>query len=129
MLVLSTNFTARYEMLFSLTEENISSWWFYCKVTRKTFLLGIFKIALRLRDRHFFTWQSLRILNVCINLTLKRFFFSKTKPFFQKIVCRFLVERTEIESVTFSYKTALPKANVNPILDGGGQIPLSQFWN
>ena len=46
------------------------------------------------------------------------------------MVCRFLVERTAIESVTFSYKTALPKANVNPILDGGGpKNPLYQFWN
>ena len=42
---------------------------------------------------------------------------------------RFLVERTAIESVTLSYKTTLPKANVNSILDGGGpKSPLYQFW-
>ena len=41
-------------------------------------LLGIFKIALRLRDQHVFMRQSLEILNVFNTLDLKQIFW-KTK--------------------------------------------------
>ena len=74
-------------------------------------LLGIFKIALRLRDRHAFMWQSLKILNVFNTLTLKQIFW-KTKNFFEKLEYHFLVESTKIENTSFPYKTAISEANV-----------------
>ena len=71
--------------------------------------LGIFKIALRLRDRHVFRRQSLEILNVFDNLILN--FFWKTKTFLKKLEDRFLVESTMIENATIPHKTVLSKAN------------------
>ena len=74
-------------------------------------VLGIFKIALRLRDRHVFMWQSVEILNVFNTLTLKQIFW-KTKTFFKKLGYRFLVESTKIENTSFLYKTVISEANV-----------------
>ena len=51
-------------------------------------VLGIFKIAFRLRDRHVFMWQSLGILNLFNTLTLKQFFW-KTQIRYKKLKCRF----------------------------------------
>ena len=73
--------------------------------------LGIFKIALRLRDRHVFIWQSTKVSNVFHTLTLKQISW-KTKTFFKKLEYRFLVEATKIENTSFLFKTALPEANV-----------------
>ena len=70
-------------------------------------VLGIFKIALRLRDRHVFMWQSGEILNVFNTLT-----FWTTKTFFKKLECCFLVESIKIENALFPYKTAISKASV-----------------
>ena len=72
---------------------------------------GIFKIALRLRDRHVFMWQSVKVSNVFNTLTLKQIFW-KTKTFFKKLEYRFLVETTKIENTSFPFKTALSEANV-----------------
>ena len=74
-------------------------------------VLGIFKIALRLRDRHVFIWQLVKISNVFNTLTLKQIFW-KTKTFFKKLEYRFLVETTKIENTSFPFKTALSEANV-----------------
>ena len=74
-------------------------------------VLGIFKIALRLRDRHDFMWQLVEILNVFNTLTLKQIFW-KRKPFFKELKHRFLVESTKIENASFSCRTALSEANV-----------------
>ena len=74
-------------------------------------VLGIFKIALRLRDRYVFMWQSGEILNIFNTLTVKQIFW-KTKTFFKKLESRFLVESTKIENVSFPYKTAISEANV-----------------
>ena len=74
-------------------------------------ILRVFKIALRLRDRHVFMWQSLEILNVCNNITLKQFFW-KTKSFLKKLEHHFLVQSTTNENAKFPYETALSKANV-----------------
>ena len=52
----------------------------------------------------------MKVLNVFNTLTLIQIFW-KTKNFFKKLEYRFLVETTEIEK-TFSFKTALSKANV-----------------
>ena len=56
-------------------------------------VLGILKIALRLRDRNDFMWQSMEILNDFNTLILKQIFW-KTKTFFQKLEYSFLVEST-----------------------------------
>ena len=74
-------------------------------------VLGIFKIALRLRDWHVFMWQSVKVSNVFNTLTLKQIFW-KTKTFFKKLEYRFLVESTKIENASFPYKTAISEANV-----------------
>ena len=73
-------------------------------------VLGIFKVALCLRDRHVFMRQSVEILNVFSASTLKPIF-SKTKTFLKNLEYRFLVERTKIEITSFSYKTAISEAN------------------
>ena len=72
---------------------------------------GIFKIALRLSDRHIFMWQSVKISNVFNTLTLKHIFW-KTKTIFKKLEYHFLVETTKIENISFSFETALSEANV-----------------
>ena len=74
-------------------------------------VLGIFKIALHLRDRHVFMRQSVKVSNVFNTLTLKPIFW-KTKIFFKKLENRFLVESTEIENTSFPYKTALSETSV-----------------
>ena len=72
---------------------------------------GIFEVALRLRDRHVFMWQSLEILNDFKTSALKQISW-KTKTFFKKLEYRSLVESTKIENTSFPYKTAIPEANV-----------------
>ena len=74
-------------------------------------VLGIFKIALRMRDRYVFMWQSVKVLNVFNTLTLIQIFW-KTKAFFKNLEYRFLVETTKIENTLFPFKTALSEANV-----------------
>ena len=56
-------------------------------------------------------WQSVKILNVLITLTLKQMFW-KTKTFFKKMEYGFLVESTGIENVSFPYKIVMSEANV-----------------
>ena len=74
-------------------------------------VLGIFKTALRLRDRHFLMWQLMKVSNVFNTLALKQIFW-KTKTFFKKLEYSFLVETTKIENASFPFKTALSEANV-----------------
>ena len=74
-------------------------------------VLGIFKIALCLGDRHVFIWQSVEILNVFNTLTLKKIFW-KTKAFFKNLNYRFLVESTKIVNASFPYKTTISEGNV-----------------
>ena len=74
-------------------------------------VLGTFKLVLRLRDRHVFMWQSVKILNVFSSLTLKHIFW-KTKTFFKKLENYFLVGSTKIENASFPCKTAISGANV-----------------
>ena len=80
-------------------------------ILKPTGFLGIFKIALRLRDRHVFMWQSVKVSNVFNTLILKQIFW-KTKTFFKKLEYRFLVETTKIENTSFPFKTVLSEANV-----------------
>ena len=78
---------------------------FFCKT-----VLGIFKIALRLRDRYGFMWRSVKILNIFSTLTLKQF--SRKLPFFKKLKYHLLVECIKIEKASFPYKTVISEANV-----------------
>ena len=64
-------------------------------------VLEIFKLALRLRDRHVFMRQSVEVLNFSNTLTLKQIFL-KTKTFFKKLEYRFLVESIKNENASFS---------------------------
>ena len=59
--------------------------------------LGVFKIALHLRDRHVFMSQSGKVLNVFNTLTLIEIFW-KTKTFYKKWEYRSLVETTLTEA-------------------------------
>ena len=74
-------------------------------------ILGIFKIAFRLRDRHVFMSQSVKVSNIFSTLTLKQIFWKK-KTFFKKLEYHFLAETARIESTSFPYKTPLSEANV-----------------
>ena len=74
-------------------------------------VLGIFKIALRLRDRHDFMWQPVKVSDVFNTLTLEQIFW-KTKTFFKKLEYSFLVQAAKIEITPFPFKTALLEANV-----------------
>ena len=94
---------------FVLTLENAFSQSFHFEANRKSIdspkktVLGIFKITLRLRDRHVFMWQSLEILTDFNILTLKQIFW-KTKTFFKRLDYRFSVESTKIENASFHKK-------------------------
>ena len=74
-------------------------------------VVEISEIALHLRDWHVFMWQSVEVLNVFNNLTLKQIFW-KTKTFLKKLGYCFLVKSIKIENASFPYKTVLSKANV-----------------
>ena len=67
-------------------------------------------MAFRLRDRHVFMWQTVKVSNFFNSLTLKQIFW-KTKTFFKKLEYRFLVETTKFENISFPFKTALSEAN------------------
>ena len=108
---------------FFLNLESASSQRFYFILcSSKKTVLGIFKIPLRLRDRHGFMWQSMKILSV--NKSSEK--------------TRVLVQSTTNESATFPYITALSKANVEKNWMGNtkwtitknGLLPLtaSFFW-
>ena len=89
-------------------------------------VLGVFKIALRLRDRYIFMWQSADILNVFSTLNLKQIFW-KTKTFFKKL-----------KYSSFPYKITISESNVKQILWGvqngpftkNGVLPVTSsfFW-
>ena len=55
-LLLSGRFAAKYELVFVLTLENAISWRFNFEDNRNSIrkVLGVFTIALHLRDRHVF---------------------------------------------------------------------------
>ena len=70
-------------------------------------VVGIFKIALGLRDRYVFMSQSLEILNVFNTLTLKQIFW-KTKTFFKKLKHNFF-ERLKMQD----FHRKLPSQKIN----------------
>ena len=73
-------------------------------------LLGIFKIALRLRDWHGFMWQSLEILNVFNSGTLKQILW-KTKFFSKKLENHFLDKSIDIENAKMPCQKPMLRQN------------------
>ena len=71
-------------------------------------VLGIFKTVLRLRDRHVFMGQSLKVSNVFNTLTLEQIFW-KTNTFFKKLEYRFLAETTMTEKNIISIQNCCQK--------------------
>ena len=67
-------------------------------------------MTLRLRDRHVFMWQSVKVSNAFTTLSLKQIFW-ETKTFFKKLDYGFLFESTKIENTSFPFKTVLSEAN------------------
>ena len=55
-------------------------------------------------------WQLVKVSNVFNTLALKQILW-KTKIFFKKLECRFLIEATKIENTPFSFKKANVKSN------------------
>ena len=66
------------------------------------------------RKPYFYIWQSLGILNVFINLTLKKIY-KKTRTFFEKLENILLVERATMENATFPYKLPCQKPMLRQI--------------
>ena len=62
-------------------------------------MLGIFKIALRLREQHAFLWQSLKIFERFQYFNFETNFL-KTETFFKKLEYCFLAEITKTENYT-----------------------------
>ena len=112
-------------MVASFSNFYGKTWLGFCLNIRKHFFLEfsflsqqlIFKIPLRLRDRHVFMWQSVKVLNVFNTLTLIQIFWKKN-TFFKKLEYSFLVETTKIENTSFLFKTALSEANVKTMATG-----------
>ena len=108
---LPASFTGNIWVGFCLSTETAFSYRFHFKDNRKGIgssketVLEIFKMAIRLRDRHVFMWQSVEILNVFNTLILKQKFW-KTKTFFKKLEYRFLTENTSLK--THHFHTNLP---------------------
>ena len=90
-------------------------WVGFCVNNGKRFFLeitlGIFKIALRLRDWHLFIWQSVKILNDLNTLTLRQIFW-KTNTFVQKTGVPFLIGSTKFENASFSNETVILETNI-----------------
>ena len=104
---ISARFTAKFNLVFILTQENTFSWGFYIKVNRESIVSS--KRQICLTDWHVF--MSPKILNVFNTSTLKKIFW-KTNTFFKKLEYSFLAQSTKIEKTIFPYKTALSEANV-----------------
>ena len=88
-------------------------------------VLGIFKVALLLRDQHVFMWQSLKILNVFNTLLLKQIFW-KTKTFSKNLGYSFLVESSKIENAIFLYKLPYQKPILTQIEWGVQNGPITK---
>ena len=69
----------------------------------------------------------MEILNVFNTLILKQVFW-EAKDFFKKLEYRFLVEGTEIESASISYKTAISEANAKTNIMVSGPIKWNIKW-
>ena len=115
-LLLSVTFTVKLELDLVLTFGNAFPWSFHFKANRKSMVSSKKRyLALRLKDRHVFMWQSVKVSND-FN-TLKQIFWNKfsgkRKPFFEKLEHRFLVETTETENTSFPFTTGLSETIIN----------------
>ena len=91
-MLLLVSFTAKLAFFFLLRFENVFPYSFHFKANRKSIgsktVLGIFKIALRFRDRHIFMWQSVKVSNV-FNTSKFETNFLENENLFQKTEARF----------------------------------------
>ena len=108
-MLLSTSFTAKFELVFVLTQENaFFSRGFILKPTERAYVLlkngtRDFKNRAPFERWTCFLWQSLEIMNGFNTLTLKQTFW-KNENFFSW--------STKIENATFPFKIFLSEANV-----------------
>ena len=77
-------------------------------------LLGIFKIALCLRGRHVFMWQSVEILNVFNTINLKQIFWN-TKTIFKKLEYLFWLKALRLKTDHFYRKLPYEKPMLRQI--------------
>ena len=77
-------------------------------------MLGIFKIAVRLKDRHVFIWQSVEILNDFNTLTLKQIFW-KMKTFSKKLEYHFSLKSQRLKVRHFHTKLPYQKPMLRQI--------------
>ena len=89
-MLLSASFTAKFGLVFVLTLKSAFSRRFHFQDNRKSIgsskktVLEIFKIALRLRDRHVFMWRSVKILSIFSIYFNFETNFLENENFFQK---------------------------------------------
>ena len=88
-------------------------------------ILGIFKIALCLRDQHAFMWQSLGILTYFNAWTLKQILWKK-KIFFKNLKYRFVVQSSKIKTQHFYTKPPCQKPMFRQIEWGVQNEPIAK---
>ena len=131
-LLLSATFMAKFELLFVSTQENPFSQRFHFNTNRKEHrlfyktTLGIFKIAIHLRDQHVFMPHSLEILNIFNAVTSKQSFW-KMKTFQKTEVT--LVESTKIENHHFHTILICQKPMLRQIEWGVQNGPITKNGN
>ena len=108
--------TAKFELAFVLTLENIFSWRFYFKANRKS--ISSSKSSTRyFQNSPPFDRSVCFYVTICENFECFQYFnfetdFLENEILFQKTGVTFLVESTKIENASFPYKTAIPEVNV-----------------
>ena len=112
-MLFSASFTAKSELVFVLTLENVFYKRFYFKANRKS--IGFLKNGARnfqnsppFERSASFQWKFWTFST----FQLKNKFSGKQSSFSLKLDFRFLVESTKIENTSFSYKTAMSAAYV-----------------
>ena len=114
----------------------VSTQRFYFKTNRKTLVSSkkrywkLLKWPSVLKDRRIFMWQLQKILNIFTALALKQVFW-KTKSFYEKLECHFLVEISTIENDIFHTKLPCQKPMLRQIEWGvqNGPITKDAFCN
>ena len=117
-MLLSASFTAKFGLVFVLTLKSAFSRRFHFQANRKSIgsskktVLEIFKIALRLRDRHVFMWRSVKILSIFSIYFNFETNFLENENFFQKTGALFFSWTHEDWKASFPYETAISEANI-----------------
>ena len=114
--VISASFTAKFELVFVSTQENVFSQRIHFKANRKS--IGFLKSSIRYFQNSSLL-ERLACLHVKITANFDRFqYFNFTTDlpyndfFFKKLEHYYLLESTKIEKASFPCKTAMSEANV-----------------